>query len=177
VSVDEEVNTQYIFNDIICPSRGDYAVYREGERVVINILNGDFSSLNLYRNNRFIENRKALSTDAVYEGLTYGLYSIIGMDSNGNKSDEIHFEIVDTNVAAEVVGEHVRVHFNSNQGTPIYISLCDEVGNRYMIWELTDEDIQRGEAIIPIPSGIKQCYCKVFFSTENGTATNVPIKI
>ncbi len=177
VSINGESCPQYKYNDIICPSRGDFAVYREGEQVIINILNKNYTELTLYRNHQYVERRLATSDDEIYEGLTYGQYSIIGMDKKGNKSDEIHFEIVDTNVAAEVVGDNIRVHYKSNQGVPTYISLCDEVGNRYMILELAKVDIQRGEAFIKSPSGIKQCYCKVFFSTENGTATNVPIKI
>ncbi len=165
------------YNDIICPSRGDSAVYREGEKVVINIINENYTYLVLYRDNEFVERRRATTLDELYEGLTYGLYSIIAADSNGNKSNVIQFEIVDTNVVTELLGEYVRVQFSSNQGNPIYISLCDEIGNRYLIRELTSEDVQTGEKIIKIPSGVKQCYCKVFFATENGTATNVPIKI
>lgn len=177
VCVEGESYSPVKYNDIVCPSRGDSAVYREGEKVTINILNKNYTDLTLYRNDVFVERRRASSFDELYEGLPYGLYSIIAADSNGNRSDVIQFEIVDTNVVTEFLGEYIRVKYSSNQGKPIYISLCDDIGNRYLIRELTSEDVQIGEKIINIPSGVKRCYCKVFFATENGTATSVPIKI
>ena len=150
VSIGDEPSPSYVYNDIICPSRGDYAVYREGESVVINILQPEYDKLLLFRDNSLVETRYAGADDEVYEKLAFGSYSLVAVNNKEEKSNEVHFEVVDTNVA---------------------------VGNRYMIRELTDEDIQKGRVTVLAPLKVRNCYCKVFFYTGNGTATNEPLLI
>ena len=169
---------QYKYNNIICPSRGDGAVFREGEEVVINIFNKSFINLDLYRDNVLIDSRRTSSLDVSYVNLEYGSYTIIASDDRGNKADEIHFDVVDTNVKLENLGEEVRVYFNSNYGLPEYVKLCNEYGGMVAIRPLTEEEIIAGVVNLPIQTAkARNSYCKVFFSTPNGKVTNQPIKI
>ncbi len=168
----------YRYNDVICPSRGDYAVYREGEAVIINILDKTYVNLTLLRDNEIVAQRIVTRPDEVFNDLPYGSYSIIASDTKGNKSDSIHFEIVDTDVRIEKVKDTVQVCFFSHLGKPLYIKLCSKGGAAYVIKELSKEEILAGSVVVSIANlKSKDIYCKVFFTTDSGRVTNIPIKI
>ena len=134
--------------------------------------------MDLYRDNVLIDSRRTSSLDVSYVNLEYGSYTIIASDDRGNKADEIHFDVVDTNVKLENLGEEVRVYFNSNYGLPEYVKLCNEYGGMVAIRPLTEEEILAGVVNLPIQTAkARNSYCKVFFSTPNGKVTNQPIKI
>ena len=178
VPIKGESLEQFQYNDIICPSRGDNAVYREGEEIVINVLNKSFVNIELYRDNQLISSRRTNTLDVIYSNLEYGGYMAIASDDKGDKSDTIHFDVVDTNVKINNLGQEIIVSFNSNYGHPVYVKLCNEYGGLVAIRPLTEEEIIAESVKIPIQTTkAKDSYCKVFFSTPNGMVTNEPIKI
>ena len=174
-----EISEPYPYNEMICPSRGDCAVYREGEEVTINVLDYSVVNLSLLKGDSLIENRGVGQLDVVFKDLSYGSYSVVATDAYGHSSDAVHFEIVDTDVTVQKAGDRIRVSYASRQGTPLYIKLCSVSGHCLAIKELNDEDVKNGstEMTFANTSASKQIYCKVFFFTPNGRVTNKPIRI
>lgn len=172
-----EEKTQYYYNEVLCPSRGDCAVYREGEDVVINILDNSFSRLVLCKDGEDVEEMTIEERDVVLHNLGYGSYSAYASDGLCNQSEEIHFEVVDTDVSAVSGGSTVSVEFKSQYGQPIYMALCNEIGDKYMIKEFSVLEQTSGRAKVKFPEKISKCYCKVYFATENGTVTNSPVLV
>lgn len=178
VPLEGELAVPYKYNDIICTSKGDYVVYREYESVVINVLNATYANLSLYRDKELVEKRRINSLDEEYENLPYGNYSVVATDDNGNSSDEIHFTVVDTDVALEMNGDDLKVSFKSEIGRPFYVKLCSESGGPMLLRLLSEEEIEGGSVIIPLENAnVKKSFCKVYFTTPNGIVTNKPKKI
>jgi hypothetical protein len=178
VALEGEMTKPYEYNDLICPNRGNRAVYREGERVIIDILNPSYPNLMLYRENELVDKRLSHNTQEEYSNLQYGNYSVIATDSKGNQSDSICFEVVDANVDAKYNGSKViEVIFQSEYGSPEYVKFCDISGTPIVIRELSDKDKSSGRVFINWPNKYDELYCKVMFSTPNGMVTNAPILV
>ena len=178
VPIEGELTSPFKYNDIICTSRGEDVVYREGESVVLNVLNATYANLSLYRDNELVEKRRIRSLDEEFKDLPCGNYSVIATDDKGNSSDKVLFTVVDTDVEIERNGEDLRVTFNSEIGSPFYVKLCNEAGGPYYLRLLSEEEIKGGCAIIPlVDKNVKNIFCKVFFTTPYGIVTNKPMRI
>lgn len=167
-----------IYNNDICTSHGDRAVFREGDSVTINILNSTCSVLRILKNGSFYKDIEIESIDVILADLPYGQYSVKAISSKGNYTTEsTEFEIVDANVSILDKGSCIDVAFNSTMASPSYVSVCTIGGDRLVTTKLSDADISKGKIEIKKPSTSKECYCKVYFETEWGRVTNKPIQI
>ena len=177
VNIEDEVWPAYPYNDIICPSRGDEAAYRAGEDVVINVLDPDYTRISLFLDDEVIDEGGPEENDRVYRNLAPGRYSVTAANVAGDISDKISFDVVDCSVTAELHGDKIDVSFHSGNGSPEYVVLCNDYGDRYDIVEFTEQEIEAGRAVINFPRNKPECYCKVFFSTSYGKVSNEPILI
>lgn len=177
LSLNNEIKTVFGYNDSICTSRGDFAVYSEGEPITINILDTSCVSISIKRKGVELYELSIDSYDKELSGLEYGSYEVSAIDKYGGHSSPVHFEVVDTGVKVIKEMSCLHVFYESHYARPIYITICDERGNKYLIKELSEVDIKDGGTLVPFPQNVNKFYCKVAFATDFGTATNSPILI
>lgn len=164
-----------LYNDILCPDRGDECVYREGETAVLDILNSQYRFVDLSCDGALVGRRAVSNTGTVsFSGLSPGRYSVTASTDAGEVSEAVHFDVVDTKVAAHVEGDKILINYGSTYGTPEYISLCTDYGGR-LITPFEVDDRNPGEAVTDFPANADVCYVKVHFSTPYGRVTNDPI--
>lgn len=166
------------YNDIICPSLGDRAVYRMGEPVVINILDENFTKFVIYRNEEYFAETESIDKDLVLNHLQYGKYAVYAINaSTEKKSLPAEFEVVDTNVSAKVDGMFAAVQFSSVFGKPVYVAICDKTGSPKKKMRLSEAEIINGCSTIEIPELNTPLFLKIYFRTPWGRVTNIPISL
>ena len=157
----------------VCPDRGDACVYREGETVVIDILDGSVRDLEFFRNGESFDTKAVTGEKELFPDLPCGHYSVTA-SGEGLPSGEIQFDIVDTAVSARVEGGTIVIDYASETGKPEYVSLCTVSGGRLIVPFLLD-GASRGTVSTPFPAGVSSCYVKVGVSTPFGRVTNAPV--
>lgn len=183
----EEISEAYVYNNDICTYAGDCAAFRTGEKIFINYTKGDYSSMEVYRDDTLVETMPLDSSGAVHVvdltpcNLPYGMYK--ARLTNGNEhSDYTYFEIIDTNVSCRIINESLSVDFHSENSQPLYAQLCYRNGTSRGIYEFTPEDLEAGNAVINVTEVVLSqypgkylsdiTYLKVFFVGEYGTVCN-----
>lgn len=179
--------SDYKYNDDICTFAGDYACFREGDLLVINYEKGNYTTMELMKNDEIIA-KIDLPTDASSHSinlkdmnLSYGMYKARLAGRNGY-SDYTHFEIIQTNVSFDDYGDNQRISFHSENGKPIYIQFCSRIGVSYGKYLLSENDLDNGYAIVDAKSLLElyrnrtffgdDVYVKVFFQGQYGRVTN-----
>lgn len=173
VLVEDEKPSTFMYNDALCVSRGDRACYKEGERVVINILSDKYKELELYKDNILFQKVTVSSyNDVVFDDLEHGIYKA-RLFSLGKTSDYTSFEVVETDVFTESMGDSCIVRFNSANGMPKYVKLCTISGGHRFLHELSKHEVDAGEVVV---RGLAYDeYVKVYFQGKFGGVTNKPI--
>lgn len=162
------------YNDDLCPSKGDRAVYRTDDTVIINIFNRQYDEIVLEKDDKFVLSDSIRGDDYTYSGLSNGVYKVY-LQSSGGQSLPISFEVVDISVDYKKnQNGSIVVSFNSTAPAE-YVALCDESGvsNYYLI---NDTEREQGFKTISKRDLSKQ-YCKVIFRGEYGSIINRPIRI
>lgn len=166
------------YNDALCPSKGDRAVYRTTDTVTINILDSSYSQIVLAQGSTVVASDNYTGDNYQYYDLRPGVYSVF-LQNGGGKTSRVSFELVESIVDYEWEADSgsLIVYFQSS-ATPVYAALCDIHGNsrNYVI---SDHDRQRGYMVIEqseLPN-IAEYYCKVVFKGEYGRIINVPIRV
>ncbi len=165
-------------NEDLCLSRGNWVSYREGEDVTLNVLSPFYETVELIKDGSLIESRSYSGyPDIVFSGLSAGDYQINLSGAKG-VSKAIAFEVLHTQVSAQEINKWLKVSFNSSNAVPEYVVLCDEIGARSFISDLTAADISRGYLIIKCEKSLKGLYAKVFFKGKYGRVSNaiIPLK-
>ena len=166
------------YNDDLCPTKGDRALYRTTDTVTINIFNPSYDKIVLKRGTTFISLEESIGGNHQYYNLLPGIYTVnLQKGKEGDKTSRVSFEVIDTDVNYELdSGEgNITIHFESS-AKPEYAALCDIHGNsrNYPISYL---DRQRGYIVVSQPLNTDLRYCKVIFKGEYGRISNVPIKV
>ena len=192
VSVMGEPSQPYHYNDDICTFAGDCACFREGDIIVINYEKGNFSAMELIKNDEIIvtldlpadASNHAISLQDM--GLTYGQYKARLAGGNGY-SDYTYFEILQTDVSCETDGDNQKVSFKSANGEPIYLQFGNRVGDSFGKYAITIEDKQNGYAVVNAKKLLndfrgrnsfgEDVYLKVFFQGKYGRVTNHFFKV
>lgn len=187
----------FVYNNDICTYAGDKACFNEGELIVINYnlknTNSSWTAIELYKDNVLIETYRIADIDQsalpsaqrghalkIANGLEYGDYKA-RLTDGVNYSDYTTFKVVEANVAVEMLTPNIaKVSFSSANGTPKYINIASSVmGVAHAIYELTEEDIANGYAILNgyelstqkevegLTSGVTH-KAKVYFGTSYG---------
>ena len=162
------------YNDDLCPSKGDKAVYRTTDTVTVNIFNTLYDTITLYKENAIISSASIDGDKHIYYHLEPGIYTV-NLQNKEEKSASISFEIIETNVKYQLEGgNHIKIYFNSSVAAE-YAALCDEKG-RSQCYQITKLDRKLGyKRVERIDSS--ELFCKVIFKGEYGRITNKPIQI
>lgn len=179
--------SDYKYNDDICTFAGDYACFREGDIIVIDYRKGQYTEMELYKDDKLIETIPLSSDAADYainltdRNLTYGTYKA-RLTNGKSHSNYTYFEILQANVSFENYDNHQKISFHSENGTPIYIQFCDRTGESFGKYALNNDDILNGYALVDAKTLLElyrnrsnfksDVYVKVFFQGQYGRVTN-----
>lgn len=165
-----------VYNDYLCPSKGDRAVYRTTDTVTIHIFDTNYDDVVLAKGASMLTSDSNNGYMQQYYGLQPGIYDVF-LQREGQKTARVSFEVVETNVSCELDdgGENITIFFESS-ARPEYAALCDVHGNsrNHLI---SDLDRWRGYITVPVSTNPNLCYCKVVFKGEYGRIINVPIRV
>lgn len=163
------------YNDYLCPSKGDRAVYRTSDTVTIHIYDSNYDEIVLVKGASMIASDVNSGIMQQYYGLQPGIYNVFLQGSQGRTAN-VSFEIVETNVSYEWSndGDNVIIHFDSS-AKPEYAALCYLSGESYF-FPISDLDRWRGYVSVP-KMNVPEYYCKVLFRGEYGRIINVPIRV
>lgn len=166
---DNDPDLEPLYNSSLCTSRGDQVTYREGEDVVINLFSTAYTKLLLFRNEAFYQSFTIHGSDITLSQLPYGHYRAYLEDQQA-VSDEISFEVINAFVHLQ---KRRVVYFSSFNAIPEYYVICDQMGNRLLIQDISEVDRQNGS--FAMESDFSGYYLKVFFKGSFGRVSNEPI--
>ena len=166
---------QIEYNDDLCPSKGDKAVYRTTDTVTINIFNPNYDRITISKDNNSTTSNLSEWDNYKYYALTPGIYTVY-LSKGDEKSKPVSFEVVNTEIAfltAKATGS-INVFFHSS-AQPQYVALCDMYGNSEC-FRISSLARQRGFISVPRPKK-SELFCKVVFQGVYGRIINEPLKI
>lgn len=130
-----------VYNDDLCPSKGDKAVYRTMDTVTVNVFNPYSDSIVLSKGNEVVSTMRVVGDKYQYYNLPPGIYMVV-LEKNGENSASISFEIVETDVHYLYDGgDYIIIYFNSS-ATPVYAALCDKQG-KSKCYPISEQDKTR----------------------------------
>lgn len=192
VAVGNETPISYSYNDDICTFAGDYACFNENDKIVLNYEKQTFTKIELIKDDLLYSNidlsndPNQHSIDLQDQHLTYGKYKARLIGDN-KASDFTYFEVLQTNVSYESLGDTKKVTFSSANAKPLYIQFCTIEGTTRGKYVFTENDINNGYALLNPKAIYKDVYnksswagtvyMKVFFQGNYGRVTNSYIKI
>lgn len=158
----------------ICCNRGDKAVYRDDEKVVINILSDAYQQLEILDSEGEIVRGSPISgvSDYPVEHLSPGLYRARLVDAEGNYSQYTFFEIVETSVSLRTQGKVYTVSFSSMNAEPEFIVFCSYYGDHCFFSTIDENDRKAGYKTIMCVGDTDDLYMKVHFKGTYGRITN-----
>ncbi len=165
-----------VYNNDLCPTKGDRAVYRTTDTVTIDIFNPNYDRIVLTRDTTQIVSDVYERELHKYHDLQPGIYSV-HLQNDELVSASVSFEIIETDVSYSECDDKgsIAVFFHTS-ADPVYVSMCDLVGNAYHYHRISSLDKERGYIIIPRLNR-PEVYCKVIFKGEYGRITNEPLRI
>lgn len=166
--------TSIEYNDDLCPSKGDKAVYRATDTVAINIFNTSYDTIVLSKENVVISTTRLEGEKHKYYNLDPGIYTVT-LNNNEKKSASISFEIIETNVQFQYEGGDKIIIYFSSSANAEYAALCDEKGSS-LCYPISELDRMLGFKRVQILDHTKP-FCKIIFIGEYGRISNVPIRI
>lgn len=181
VAVLDETPVSFVYNDDLCPDKGDKACYRENEDVVINVMH-DYKYLEVYKDEELIlKIDPTLNRDMVLQNLTFGDYKARICYGEGLVfSDFTTWKVVNMELIPDRSAG--RLYFKSENAIPLKMSFTDIAGSRKSTdtelfrCTLTDEDRSRGYIEIPEELTKKsKPYIHFTFSTDYGKIQHSPI--
>lgn len=192
---DEELPQPYYNNDI-CTFAGDKASFVTGNIIYLNYNKGDYADIEIFDISETLINTLHLDSDASIHrcdltslNLTYGTYKA-RLTDGVNSSDYTYFEILDTSVSYEKVGDKHKFYFSSQNSTPDWLAVCVTNGEIVAVVQLNDEDRNNGyvmfnlkelslEEYLTGPNSYHRwniedldLYVRVYFEGEYGTPSS-----
>lgn len=165
------------YNEDLCPSKGDKAVYRTTDNIILNIFNTSYDKIVL-RNEMTKETATVAyhGEDVVFSDLQPGIYFAY-LQRGSEKSAEVSFEVIETSINCFEggSGDCIIVNFHSS-ADPVYAAFCDLVGNSIRYYHISAEDKAQGFVTLP-KIDRQEYYCKIIFKGEYGRIINEPIRI
>ena len=164
-----------VYNDYLCPSKGDRSVYRTTDTVTINIFDPSFDSIVLSRGREIIATNHYSCNLFKYVNLKPGIYYAC-LQKDHVLTDSVSFEVIDISVnsVGQKSGDAINIYFHSS-ATAEYVALCDLSGSS-QCFPLSERDRKLG--YISVPRIDKQeYYCKVIFKGKYGRIINQPLRV
>lgn len=165
-----------IYNDNLCPSKGDRAVYRTTDTVRINIFNTDYDKIVLLKDSTEIVSDEYSGNMHKFYDLLPGIYSV-HLSREEEQSSEVSFEVIDAGVSYSnsIMDEKNIIVYFLSSAMPEYVALCKLWGSS-TCYPISDADRERGFISIPRMNE-PEYYCKVIFRGEYGRIINEPIRV
>lgn len=88
------------YNDALCPSKGDRAVYRATDTITINVFDSNYDHIVLTKGASLISTDSFNGDIYQYYNLPSGIYSVF-LQKDNEKTARVSFEVVDVNVSYE----------------------------------------------------------------------------
>ena len=162
------------YNNDLCPSKGDRAVYRTDDEIVINILTGDNEKIVLVKDDCVVSENILVRDEYVYQNLQEGIYFVY-LQNGKEESQKASFEVVKTDVSCKSSDEYNLLVSFSTSAKADYVALCNIHGeSTYHL--ISDDERNKGYVIVP-RRNIQDLYCKVVFRGEYGSIINRPIRV
>lgn len=163
-----------IYNEDLCPSKGDKAVYRTDDTIRVNIFNPDYGEIVLQKDGLVVSTEQYEGNLYQFSNLKAGIYDVF-LQKGERRSDPMSFEVVETDVEFSFGSEgNIVIYFNSS-AVADYVALCKlEGGSRY--YPISAQDRNNGYIVVPAWD-YPEYYCKVVFKGEYGTIINRPIRV
>ena len=163
------------YNDDLCPSKGDRAVYHTNDSITINIFNHNYDEIVLTKNGNVILQEKYDGDSHCFYGLEPGIYSVF-LQKGETMTAPVSFETLNTDVhyAFREDGAGLVVYFDTS-ALAVYVATCTLQGNS-LCYPISERDRARGFIIIP-PMNKLEYYCKVVFQGEYGRIINSPLRV
>jgi hypothetical protein len=172
VPVGDEMAVSVQYNEALCPNRGDRAVYRIDEPVIINSFDSTFSDLVVEGNGFFTSVPR--EDDVVFDNLEPGNY-VAYLTEEDRRSDSVEFLVANPQINIRK-GDRLHIDFSCDQGEARYCVLCDKVGSFKVIHVLTEDEVRNQSFELDYPE-MDNFFCKVVFKTPFGTVINNPIPV
>ncbi len=164
------------YNDDLCPSKGDKAVYRTDDTVIINIFNTNYDEIVLMKDGKVLSIDKYKGDMYQYRGLTPGIYESFLLSGN-SYSSPISFEVIEISVdlSLDKGAKEISIWFKSSAKAD-YLALY-RLDRQPIFYPILDPDCQDGQQIIVPAWDMRDYYCRVVFRGEYGRIINRPIKV
>lgn len=164
------------YNDDLCPSKGDKAVYRTDDTVLINIFNQNYDEIVLMKDGKVLSIDKIDGDSYQYQGLMPGIYESFLLSGN-SYSAPVSFEIIETRVDLSCKkGKKEIVVWLKSSAEAEYLALY-RLDRQPVFYPITNPDCQEGQQIIVPAWDMRDYYCRVVFRGEYGRIINRPIKV
>ena len=162
------------YNEDLCPSKGDKAVYRTNDTICVNIFTRDYDEIVLKKDDVIFSAEYFNGDIHKYYGLEPGIYYVY-LQSGASQTEMISFEVIDTNVGISVDDtNHLKIYFAS-AAIANYVALCDIHGvSQY--YPISKKDRRFGYIVVPRLNK-SEYYCKVVFQGVYGSIINKPIRV
>lgn len=181
VAVLDETPVSFVYNDDLCPDKGDKACYREDEDVIINIMH-DFKYLEVYKDEELVLTIESTSDrDIVLQDLAFGDYKArICYGETLVFSDFAKWKVVNMELAPD--RSSGKLYFKSENAIPTRMSFTDISGSRKKtdteLFTCTLTDADRSLGYIEIPEALtkkERPYIHFTFLTDYGKIQHAPI--
>ena len=172
VAVGTESRQQVKYNEALCPNRGDRAVYRTDESVVVDVFESSYSSMIIEKSGDIVIQKDIIEPINDVGFLPPGEYEIYL--SNGTVRSESSKIIVADPKLSVKVSDKVHLSFSCDQATPVYCVFTNSTGGNLFTYVFNETDIECGYVDLDALSG-GPYYYKVVFMTPFGTVINKPV--
>lgn len=165
-----------VYNDALCPSKGDRSVYRSTDTVTIHIYDSNFEQIILSKGATLVSSEDYTGDMHQYTNLQPGIYNAF-LQGDSGRSASVSFEVVDVNVSYALSddGTQITIYFESS-AKPAYAAICTITGYS-KFYPLSDVDRWRGYITVQRPTSPAYAFYKVIFKGEYGSVINVPVSI
>lgn len=161
------------YNDDLCPSKGDKAVYRSDDTILINIFNRNYKEIVLRKDDMIIMSGSYDGDSYQFHDLEPGVYYCY-LRNGDFISKTVSFEIVRTDVNVMMIRSGILlIRFRSNAMAD-YAAICD-INGASNYYPISEADRQNGYILVPLYKN--GSYCKVVFKGDFGTIINRPIRV
>lgn len=166
---------EIVYNNDLCPSKGDMAMYRKDDEIKIDIFSTMYDSISLEKDGAELRRDDIVKKYHIYKGLSPGIYSV-RLNKGAISSEAISFEVAESRVeyTHNRGNKTLTVHFESS-AIPEYLILCTNTGNS-LYYPLSDTNRKNGYVVVP-QMEIPEYYCKIVFRGTYGSIANAPIRV
>ena len=164
-----------VYNNDLCPSKGDKAVYRTDDTITINIFNHNYDKIVLVNDNMIVSEDIFNGDSHMYTGLSEGIYFVY-LQNGSEKSSPVSFETIktDVNCSKNDAGQ-LYIRFGSKANVD-YAAICTLSGDS-VYFPISDIERTRGSILVPLINKSDYYYCKVIFKGNYGRIISRPIRV